>query len=58
MKGLRRVTLIGSGATEFLPGAFAEQADFETQIQPVRRTDGPFVQIYGTRVPFAPLRSG
>jgi DNA-directed RNA polymerase subunit beta' len=28
---LRRVTIIDSGATEFLPGALAERADFETQ---------------------------
>jgi DNA-directed RNA polymerase subunit beta' len=28
---LRRVTIIDSGSTEFLPGALAERADFETQ---------------------------
>jgi DNA-directed RNA polymerase subunit beta' len=28
---LRRVTIIDSGATEFLPGALAERSDFETQ---------------------------
>jgi len=28
---LRRVTIIDSGATEFLPGALAERGDFETQ---------------------------
>ncbi len=28
---LRRVTIIDSGATEFLPGALAERADFEVQ---------------------------
>ena len=36
---LRRVTIIDSGATEFLPGSLAERTDFETA-EPARRGRG------------------